>query len=314
LGSFIVRRILQTILVVVLVTLVVFLLLQLIPGDPARIMLGTNASQEQVDVLRRELWLDRPLVDQYLHWASNALHGNFGHSVIYNEDAAGLILKRLPISLYLGAIALVVSIVIGVFMGIICAIRRTSILDNFISLFANVGIAIPIFWLGIIGIYLFAYKLSWLPIQGFVWPTVNFGKSISLTVMPVICMAVPMVAVIARQTRSSMLEVIGQDYIRTARAKGLRENYITIRHALKNAMIPVVTIMGMQVRILIGGQVLVETVFNIPGLGRLIVNAALSKDFLVIQAAVVIIAIITCVANLLVDISYGWLDPRTRYD
>ncbi len=277
-------------------------------------MLGTNASQEQVDALRKELWLDRPLIDQYLHWAANALHGNFGHSVIYNEDAAGLIIKRLPISFYLGSIALVLSVVVGVFMGIICAIRRTSILDNFISIFANVGIAIPIFWLGIIGIYFFAYKLDWMAIQGFTWPTVDLWKSLRQTVMPVICVAVPMVAVIARQTRSSMLEVIGQDYIRTARAKGLRENYITVRHALKNAMIPVVTLLGMQVRMLIGGQVLVETVFNIPGLGRLIVNAALSKDFLVIQAAVVLIAILTCVANLLVDISYGWLDPRTRYD
>jgi peptide/nickel transport system permease protein len=199
-------------------------------------------------------------------------------------------------------------------MGILSAIRRASFLDNMLSLFANLGIAVPIFWLGLLGIYLFGYRLGWLPIQGFTWPTVHLGKSIAQSIMPIICLALPSIAMLARQTRSSMLEVIQQDYIRTAKAKGLTERVVTSQHALKNALIPVVTLMGILVRILVGGSVLVETVFNIPGMGRLLVNAAINKDFIVVQAGVLLISAITCFANLAVDISYGWLDPRTRYE
>jgi peptide/nickel transport system permease protein len=217
-------------------------------------------------------------------------------------------------TLYLAGIALVLSAILGISMGILSAIRRGSFLDNVLSLFANVGIATPVFWLGLLGIYVFAYRLGWLPIQGFTWPTVDLGKSLAQSVMPIVCLSLPSIAMLARQTRSSMLEVIQQDYIRTAKAKGLREGAVTSRHALKNALIPVVTLMGILVRLLIGGSVLVETVFNIPGMGRLLVNSAINKDFIVVQAGVLLISAITCLANLAVDISYGWLDPRTRYE
>ncbi len=277
-------------------------------------MLGADATKEQVDALRKDLWLDRPLLVQYGHWSSNALQGNFGKSITYYEDVTSVVLRCLPITMYLAGIALVLSAVLGVSMGILSAIRRASFLDNMLSLFANVGIATPVFWLGLLGIYVFAYRLGWLPIQGFTWPTVDLGKSIAQSVMPVICLALPSIAMLARQTRSSMLEVIQQDYIRTAKAKGLTERAVTSRHALKNALVPVVTLMGILVRLLIGGSVLVETVFNIPGMGRLLVNAAINKDFIVVQAGVLLISAITCFANLAVDISYSWLDPRTRYE
>jgi peptide/nickel transport system permease protein len=245
---------------------------------------------------------------------TNILQGDFGKSTTYFEDVTSVILRSLPISLYLAGIAMAVSAVLGISMGILSAIRRASFLDNMLSLFSNLGIAIPIFWLGLLGIYLFAYRLGWLPIQGFTWPTVDLSRSIAQSIMPVICLALPSIAILARQTRSSMLEVIQQDYIRTAKAKGLKERAVTLNHALKNALIPVVTLMGVLARILIGGSVLVETVFNIPGLGRLLVNAAFNKDIITVQAGVLMISAITCLANLAVDISYGWIDPRTRYE
>lgn len=277
-------------------------------------MLGEEASQEQVEALRKELWLDRPFLVQYGHWVNNVFHGDLGKSITYFEDVTDVIFRALPKSMYLAAIALVFSTIIGISMGIICAVRRASFLDNVLSLFANIGISVPTFWLGLLGIYLFGYRLGWLPIQGFTWPTENFGKSLAQSVMPVIALAVPSIAIITRQTRSSMLEVVRQDYMRTAKAKGLKERTVILKHGLKNALIPVATLMGILVRILIAGAVLIETVFNIPGLGRLLVKAAFNKDFIIIQAGVLIISAITCLANLAVDISYGWLDPRTRYE
>jgi peptide/nickel transport system permease protein len=312
--AFIARRLIYTLIVLFIVSFISFSLLHFTPGDPALALLGADASKAQVDALRKELWLDRPLPVQYGHWMTNILQGDFGKSTTYFEDVTSVILRSLPISLYLAGIAMAVSAVLGISMGILSAIRRASFLDNMLSLFSNLGIAIPIFWLGLLGIYLFAYRLGWLPIQGFTWPTVDLSRSIAQSIMPVICLALPSIAILARQTRSSMLEVIQQDYIRTAKAKGLKERAVTLNHALKNALIPVVTLMGVLARILIGGSVLVETVFNIPGLGRLLVNAAFNKDIITVQAGVLMISAITCLANLAVDISYGWIDPRTRYE
>ena len=312
--AFIVRRLIHAVIVILLVSFIAFSLIHFIPGDPALTMLGPDAPREQVEALRKELWLDRPFFMQYAHWFGNVLQGDFGKSITYSEDVTDVILRYLPITMYLAGMAIVLSAFIGVSIGIISAIRRASFLDNIISLFSNLGYAIPIFWLGLLGIYVFAYRLGWLPIQGFTWPTVDLGKSIAQSVMPVICLSLPSIAILARQTRSSMLEVIQQDYIRTAKAKGLKERIVISKHALKNALVPVVTLMGVLVRILIGGSVLVETVFNIPGVGSLLVNAAFNKDFIIVQAGVLVISAITCFANLAVDLSYGWIDPRTRYD
>jgi len=284
------------------------------PGDPAAAMLGTHATKEQIDALRKELWLDRPFLVQYGHWFSNALHGDLGISVIYREPITDIFAARMPITLYLSLLAFVLSTFLGTIAGIICAIRRGGLLDQLVSVCANVGIAIPVFWLGIECIYLFGLKLGWLPIYGWTSPFEDFVESSKKALLPVIMLAIPGIAVLARQCRSSMLEVIRQDYIRTAFSKGLRERVVVFRHALKNALIPVVTLLGLYVRILVGGSVLTETVFSIPGMGRLIVAGALNKDFLIVQGGVLFIGAIVSLANLLVDISYGWLDPRVRYE
>jgi peptide/nickel transport system permease protein len=202
---------------------------------------------------------------------------------------------------------------LGVIGGVISAVRRGSALDSFISLFANTAVAIPTFWLGIVGIYIFGLKLGWLPIEGWTSPFIDFIKSTRQLIMPVFALSVPNIAIVVRQTRSSMLETIRQDYIRTATSKGLRRNTVLYKHALRNALIPVVTLVGMALAFLIGGEVLIETVFNIPGIGRLLVRAALDKDYLIVQAGVLIIGAVVCLTNLLVDITYGWIDPRIRY-
>jgi peptide/nickel transport system permease protein len=220
----------------------------------------------------------------------------------------------LPVTVYLGLLALILSILAGIPAGIISAVRRGKIIDSIITVIANIGMAVPIFWLGILGIYLFAYKLGWLPVMGYTSPFENFWLSIKQAIMPVICLTVVPLATITRQTRSSMLEVIHQDYIRTARSKGLMEKAVIVKHALKNAIIPVVTLLGLQARYLVGGSILVETIFNIPGMGRLMVSSVFDRDIPVVQGCIIIIAIAIILANLIIDLSYGYLDPRIRDD
>jgi peptide/nickel transport system permease protein len=311
--SFIVRRILLSLLVLLILSIITFLLLHIMPGDPVTIMLGVDATPLRYEEVRKELWMDRPLTVQYIHWLSNALQGNLGKSITNRESVSGLVAVRLPVTMYLSFFALILSAIIGVGIGLICAIRRGSLLDSIITVVSNLAIAIPIFWLGILGIFFFGLHLGWLPIQGFVSPLDDFWLSIKKSVMPIICIAIPGIAFLARQTRSSMLEIVRQDYIRTAWAKGLRESVIVIRHALKNSLIPVVTLLGIQLRTLVGGAVLVETVFNIPGMGRLTVTSVINKDFITVQACVLIVAVVVLLGNLIVDISYGWIDPRIRY-
>jgi peptide/nickel transport system permease protein len=309
--TFIIRRLLLAIIVLVIVSFISFMLMQLVPGNPVLTMLGLNATPSQIDALTRELWLDKPIMVQYGHWVNGVLHGDFGTSVnMYHQKVSGLIAKRLPITLYLSLQAFILATVVGILAGIYCAIRRGSFLDQMFTILANLGMAVPIFWLGILGIYLFGLKFGWLPVQGFTSPVDNLKLSIQQSIMPVICLSITSIAMMTRQTRSSMLEVIRQDYIRTARSKGLSERTTVMRHALKNALFPVVTLLGLALPSLVGGSVLVETVFNVPGMGRLLVTAAINKDFTVVQAGVLIIGIIVSLANLLVDLSYGWLDPR----
>jgi peptide/nickel transport system permease protein len=276
-------------------------------------ILGSHATEAQQTLLRHELGLDQPVVVQYIHWMGGILHGDFGKSIIYHENVAELLRERFPITVYLSIIALALSTIFGIIAGVISAVKRGSALDSFISLFANTAVAVPTFWLGIVGIYIFGLKLGWLPIEGWTSPFTDFVKSTEQLIMPVFALSVPNLAVIVRQTRSSMLETIRQDYVRTATSKGLRQNIVLYKHALRNALIPVVTLVGMALAFLIGGEVLIETVFNIPGVGRLLVRAALDKDYLIVQAGVLVIGAAICMTNLLVDIAYGWIDPRIRY-
>ncbi len=313
-GAFIIRRLAQTVVVLIFVSVLAFLLIQIMPGDPAALMLGPNASEEQIQLLRHELWLDRSLPTQYFHWFRNLLHGDLGKSIAHGVSVTQLITRRVPVTFHIGLLALVISSLVSIPAGVIAATKRGRFLDSVVTLWANFGMAVPIFWLGIIGVYVFALKLNWLPVQGYAPPLDNFWLNTKQIIMPVLCLAVTPLAILTRQTRSSMLEVIRQDYIRTARSKGLQKRTVIFGHALKNAIIPMVTLIGINLRNLVGGSILVETVFNIPGMGSLMVNAVFNKDFTVVQGCIIVVAVVVAIANLAVDISYGYFDPRIRYD
>ena len=305
------------IIVLILVSLLVFTIMRLLPGDPLMLFVAQadvgSLSTEQMKELRHEYGLDKPVVVQYLDWIWGVLHGDFGVSIFYRSSVRHLIAECIPITLNLGVISFIVSAIIGVTFGVICAIRRGTWLDTIFTVIANLGITLPAFWIGILLIYLLALKLHWLPTYGYTSPFVDLGLNLKQIIMPVICLSIFPIASLTRQTRSSMLEVIGQDYIRTAWAKGLRERTVIIRHTLKNAFIPVVTTMGMHVNFLFGGAVIMETVFNIPGMGRLMRDSVFGQDYQVVQGGVLIIALIVVLTNIVVDISYGWFDPRIRY-
>lgn len=311
-AEFIVRRLLQSVVVLVLVSVFAFSLLHIIPGDPVLNILGEHITQEQIDTLRHELGLDQPISTQYINWVRGVTQGDFGRSIIYNESVRAMIATRLPITLHLGLTSFILSALIGIPAGIISAVRRGEILDSVVSVLAYIGMAAPVFWLGILGIYTFALKLQWLPVQGYTSPFEDFWLNTRQIIMPATLLAVIPIATLARQTRSAMLEVLQQNYITTARSKGLPERAVIMGHALKNAIIPVVTLLGVQTRSLIGGSVLVETVFNIPGMGRLLVNGVFSKDIVIVQAIIIMVGVTVALSNLAVDISYGYLDPRIR--
>jgi peptide/nickel transport system permease protein len=312
--SFITRRVIQTFAVLIIVTFIVFLLLYLIPGDPARTMLGIEASAQDVAAFRSQLGLDRPMMVQFGSWLFHVLQGDLGRSIQFHQPVSHLISTRLPVTIYIGILALILSTILGVGAGVISAVRRGTVLDQAITVFANLGVAVPVFWLGILGIYLFALQLGWLPVQGYTSPFENLASSIQQIIMPVLCLAMVPLATLARQSRSAMLEVIQQDYIRTAWSKGLKERRIIIHHALRNAMIPIVTVLGLSVRYVVSGSVLIETVFNIPGMGRLIVSGVFNKDFILVQGCVLIVALAIAITNLAVDISYAFIDARIRYE
>lgn len=300
-----------------MISFLVFILMRLLPGDPILMIISqqqkSEYSAQYIAELRHEYGLDKPMMVQYFDWVGGMFHGDFGKSIFTNQPVTKEIVRRLPISLYLGIIAFIISLIIGIPLGVICAIRRGTWLDNSITVLANLGITVPNFWLGFILIYVFALILKWLPVQGFTSPFVDFSLSTRKLIMPVICDALFPIASNVRQTRSSMLEVTRQDYIRTAWSKGLRERVVISRHALKNGLMPVLTLAGMGLGAIAGGSVLIETVFNIPGVGRLAVQAVLNKDYPYVQIITLLVAVVIVAANLLVDIAYSWLDPRIRY-
>jgi peptide/nickel transport system permease protein len=310
--SFILRRLMETAVSVFIVSLIAFSLVQLIPGDPVLSLVGTESHEEEIQRLRKEMGFDKPLVLQYAHWVSRIMQGDFGMSLRYKERVNRLIAQSAPISLFLGAVSFAIGMMIGIPAGIVTAVRRGKFLDSAITACSNIGIAIPVFWLGVLLIYVFGVHLGWLPVSGYTSPFENLGLSLRKMVMPVACLSLFQIAILARQTRSSMLEVIQQDYIRTAWSKGLGERIVIIRHALKNAFIPVITVGGVLVAQLVGGAVLTETIFNIPGMGRLIVTGVLQNDYVVVQGCTLVVALVVAFINLVVDISYAWLDPRIR--
>jgi peptide/nickel transport system permease protein len=316
-AAYITRRLLWALIILVLLTVVVFLAMRLLPGDPLMIYVAqssiSNIGPEALAEMRHEYGLDKPIIFQYFDWAGNVLHGNLGKSIFYNNSVGKLIAARLPITGQIGITAFVIATVLGTLTGLMAGLRRGKITDQMVTPLAYIGITIPVFWLGILLVYLFGVKLHWLPIGGYTSPFTDFWMNAKQLVMPVICECVLGLASMSRQMRSSVLEVASQDYIRTAWAKGLSERIIVLRHMLKNSLIPIITLMGFAVGSIFGGSVLVETVFNIPGMGRLMVNSIFNQDYVVVQATTLIFGTIVLLVNLVVDMSYGWLDPRIRY-
>ena len=316
-GRFLIQRLFQTLIVVIIVSIIIFGAMRILPGDPILIYIPEEQlyqySPEQIEELRHELGLDRNIAVQYIDWIGGIVRGDFGESPVYKAPAGDVIFRRLPITMSLGMIAFVLHLIVGIPLGIIAAVKRNKWEDVVATFLANLGVTVPIFWLGILMVYLFGIYLNWLPTFGYTSPLENFSLFLRQAIMPVICLTVFGTASSARQTRSALLEVIQQDYIRTAWAKGLTEQNVVFRHALKNSLIPVITLQGFAFKNLVGGSVLVESVFNIPGMGRLAVDSMIAKDFGIVQGVMLIIALMVCLANLLVDILYGWVDPRIRY-
>jgi len=311
--GYILKRVLATIPVMVIVAVFVFLLLRLTPGDPAAILAGDAATPAQLERIRDRLGLNDPLYVQFVTWVGQLLRGDLGTSLISNTSVAGMIGARLGPTVNIAVMTIVISVALAVPMGVIAAWRHKSWVDFLVMSFSVLGFSVPVFVIGYILIQIFAIDLRWVPVQGYRPPSEGIGAFFSRAILPSLTLATIYVALIARMTRASMLEVLGEDYIRTARAKGVRENVVLFRHALRNAAVPILTIIGTGFALLISGVVVTESVFNIPGIGRLTVDAILARDYPVIQAMILLTAGIYVVVNLLVDISYSFFDPRIRY-
>ncbi|UTR09167.1 ABC transporter permease [Evansella sp. LMS18] len=304
--TYTIRRIFQTIPVLIGVTILVFSLMHLIPGDPAQIMAGEQANEEQVEQMRDRLGLNDPLPAQYWNFVSGAVQGDLGNSIRSGRAVSSEIGARFWVTIELALYSTILSIFIGLIAGIISATKRGTVTDSLIMIVALFGLSMPNFWLGLMLIQYFSLGLGWFPVSG-------WGSPQQL-VLPVITLGTAGAAIIARMTRSSMLEVIHADYIRTARAKGVKERYVIYKHALRNALIPVVTVVGLQFGALLGGAVLTETVFAINGLGRFVVDAIRMRDFPIVQGSVLVLALMFVVVNFLVDISYRFLNKRIELD
>ncbi len=311
--EYILRRIVSMIPVLFLVSMISFALLYVLPGDPAVAILGENAgSTETYQALRRELGLNRPLWQQYATWLGRVARGDFGISIRTREPVTTVLLRRMPISLYVGVAGLVVGILIGLPVAILSALKPGSKLDLIGTVLALGGVAIPSFWQALLLVYVFAVLLRWLPPSGYTPLTTDPWLSLKMLLMPAVVLGTHSAAVIMRQGRSALIEVLGQDYITTARAKGLAERRVVTLHALKNALIPIITILGLQVGGLVSGAAIVETVFAIPGVGRAAVDAIFYRDYPVLQGAVLMLTFAVLLANLLTDLAYGYVDPRIR--
>jgi len=313
---YVVRRLLLLVPVLLGVSVIIFMVLHLSPGDPAEIMLGSQATQADLERLRAELGLTEPLYVQYVHWLGLVVRGDLGRSIWMKRPVLAEVLGRFKATLVLTGAALVLSTAAGLALGIVSAIRPNSLLDRLSAVASLFGASMPVFWLGIVLMVIFALWLGWLPASGMFAPY-GGGDLRDLLVhlaLPAFTLAAASVTIIARLTRSTMLETLGQDYIRTARAKGVVERAVVLRHGLKNALIPIVTVVGVQAGYLLGGAVLTETVFAWPGVGTLMVQGILARDFPLVQGCVLVVALSFVLINLIVDLLYAWLDPRIRYE
>ncbi|MEM7777285.1 MAG: ABC transporter permease [Pseudomonadota bacterium] len=311
--AYILRRILSTIPVMFIVAVLVFLMLRLTPADPAAIIAGDFANDQQIAEIRERLGLDKPIVTQFFVWFSNVLAGDLGESFFYKKSVSDLILERLEPTLSLSLLTIVLAVLIAVPLGVIAAYKQGSALDRIIMGFSVLGFSIPVFVIGYILIYVFSIYFQVLPVQGYQRIGDGVLGWLERLVLPSITLSVVFIALIARMTRTSMLEVLSEDYIRTARAKGQTEQRVLFRHALGNAAVPILTVIGLTIAILIGGVVVTESVFTIPGLGLLTVDAVLARDYPTIQAVILLFSFVYVLINLMVDLAYTVFDPRIRY-
>lgn len=299
------RRILQAVPILLGVVFIVMASLELIPGDPVRLMLGDLATEEMVASLRADLGLDDPLPVRYVRYLGDLAQGDMGRSVRDNRPVAVILGEALPLTLRLGSAALLLTIVVGVALGVISAARANTPLDDVVRVVSLIGLSMPVFWTGLVFIVFFSVQLRWFPVGG--------SGTLAHLILPAVTLALPSIAILARLTRSSVLEVLGEDYVRTARSKGISDRGVMFKHTLRNALIPVVTALGIIIGQMVGGAVLTETVFAWPGVGRLTVFAIFSRDYVLVQGIVVVLAATYVFVNLLVDLSYGLIDPRITY-
>src|SRR5437868_6199172 len=311
--GYVLRRIAATIPVMLIVAVLVFLMLRLTPGDPAAVIAGDNANAAQVAAIRTRLGLDQPILTQFVIWFGHILHGDFGESFFFKKAVAELIVSRLEPTLALSLATIVIAVAVAVPLGVLAAYKQGTLVDKIVMGFSVLGFSVPVFVIGYSLIYLFAIQLNWFPVQGYQRIADGFGGFLQRLILPSLTLSVIYIALIARMTRTSVLDVMAEDYIRTARAKGQVELKVLFHHALRNAAVPIVTVIGLGVALLIGGVVVTESVFSIPGLGRLTVDAVLARDYPVIQAIILLFSFIYVLINLMVDLSYTLFDPRIRY-
>ena len=310
----ILRRLAGAVPILLIVSLITFAMIHLIPGDPATAIAGMSATAEQIANIRRDLGLDQPLLSQLWHWYAALFHGDLGRSLLLGEPVIEATMQRLPVTLALSAYALVITLLIGLGTGIIAALRQNTWIDQAAMVIAMIGISVPNFYLGLLMIILFAVDLGWLPSGGYIAFTDNPIGWLATSTMPAISLALLLAGLLARSTRSTMLEVLRQDYIRTARAKGLPGRQVILKHALSNALIPITTVIGIIVSLLISGSVVTETLFSIPGIGQLLTQAVLNRDYPMVQGGLLITTALLVLINIGVDVCYALLDPRVRYE
>lgn len=312
--SYVVRRLLQMILVVFLMSLIVFTIIRLIPGDPAVVMLGPEgASPEAIVAVRKDMGLDRPIAVQYLIWLERAARGDLGKSFMSKMPVGFLVRKSLPATLHLSVAALGIALLISIPTGILAALKPNSWIDNLCTSFALAGVAMPGFWLAIMLVLIFAVGLEWFPTSGYVPLTEDSWESARSVLLPALALGVSLAAALSRFLRTGMLDVLAQDYVRTARAKGLHERLVIFHHAVRNGLLSVVTVLGLQIGQLLGGSIVIEQVFNWPGMGRLVLSAIQFRDYAIVQAVVLIVATGYVVLNFVIDVVYVYLDPRIKY-
>ncbi len=312
-GKFLLQRLATLVPTLFFVSVLIFGLQQLLPGDPAIALAGEERDPETIRYLREKFHLDEPLPVRYWHWASGVLQGDLGESVRIQKPVMELILEKLPVTIQLAAMAMVIALAIGITAGVISAVKKDTWLDYAANVFALWGLSTPNFWLGILLILLFAVQLGWLPASGYVSPFEDLKANLAAMIMPAFVLGNAIAAVLMRHTRSAMLQVLSSDYVRTARAKGLDERVVVLKHALRNALIPVITLGALEFGTLLSGAVLTEQVFTIPGFGKLIVDAVFNRDYLVVQGVVLFTATVYITLNLLADLAYFVVNPRMRH-